>query len=74
MDSTNHSSKTLKWYELKKWDKARHGDEIHTFIRPDGCFAKWETHQWEMVTGQYDEYKMWDDWIYQWYICPKSTQ
>jgi len=54
----------IKWYELKRWDKARHNDEILIFHRPDGMYASWRDEEWLTRIGQSDEYVLGDDGIY----------
>ena len=38
-----------KYYELEKWDKVRHWDDVHTFSHMDSMYAKWHTdyRDWE---------------------------
>lgn len=58
------ATKPIKWYNLTKWDKARHGDEILTFHRPDGMYASWRDAEWLTRIGHSDEYVLGDDGIY----------
>lgn len=59
----------IKWYDLKKWDKACHNTEqwddrqVLTFSHIDWRYAKWYDEAWRIYTWQCSEYaKM--DWIY----------
>ena len=54
----------IKWYNLTRWDRAKHGDEILTFHRPDGMYASWRDSEWMTRIGQSDEYVLGDDGIY----------
>lgn len=53
-----------KYYELEKWDKARHWDDVHTFSHMDAMYAKWHTEDGQRVTGHHEFYQLGDDWIY----------
>lgn len=54
---------TTKYYNLKKWDKANHWDEILTFQKIDWMYAHWENKKWELKIWHSLEYEM-KDWIY----------
>lgn len=53
-----------KYYELEKWDKARHWDDVHTFSHMNGSYAKWHNENSQPVTGHHEFYQLGDDWIY----------
>lgn len=59
----------IKWYELKRWDKARHGDEILTFHRIDWSYAQMRDSDWITQIGNSDEYILGDDGIYIPYVA-----
>lgn len=46
-----------KFYELSPWEKAKHWDEILTFIKIDGMYAHWENEKWKLKVGQSYEYE-----------------
>lgn len=54
----------IKWYNLTKWDRVRHGDEIHTFNKIDGMYAQWHDENNKIRIGSYDSYELGEDWIY----------
>lgn len=54
----------IKYYQLTKWDKAKHGDEIHTFNKMDGAYAQWTNEKWKIAIWHYDSYELWNDGIY----------
>ena len=54
----------IKWYNLTKWDRVKHGDEILTFHRIDGSFAQMRDSEWLTRIGSYDSYELGEDWIY----------
>ena len=58
----------IKWYNLTKWDRAKHWDEILTFHRIDGAYAQWRDAEWMTRIGHSDEYVLGDDGIYIPYI------
>lgn len=64
----------IKWYNLTKWARAKHGDEILTFHRPDGMYASWRDAEWLTRIGQSDEYVLGDDGIYIPYIADVCQQ
>lgn len=53
----------MKFYELKAWDKAMHGDTIDTFIKMDWMYAHWQDGLGNMKIWHYAEYEL-KDWIY----------
>lgn len=53
----------MKYYELKKWDKADHWWEILTFQKIDGMYAQWLDEKWNITIWHSYEYKL-KDWIY----------
>lgn len=54
---------TTKYYKLKKWDKAKHWDEILTFQKVDWMYAQWKDENWWVKIGHSYEYEL-KDWIY----------
>ena len=52
-----------KYYQLLKWDKAKHWDEILTFEKMDWSYAKWRNEKLELRIWNSLEYEM-RDWIY----------
>lgn len=46
----------VAYYDLNKGDRAMHGDDLHTFIKVDGMYAKWTNADGEMVTWHCYEY------------------
>ena len=54
----------IKWYNLTKWDKVRHGDEILTFHRMDWAVAQMRDSEWFTQLHKWWEYELWEDWIY----------
>lgn len=54
----------IKYYQLTKWDKAKHGDEIHTFNKMDGAYCQFLAEDGSIRIGSYDSYELGEDWIY----------
>jgi hypothetical protein len=54
----------IKYYQLTKWDKVRHGDDIHTFNKMDWMYAQWTNEKWDIAIWHYDSYELGEDWIY----------
>jgi hypothetical protein len=54
----------IKYYQLTKWDKVRHGDEILTFHRMDWMYAQMRDSDGMTRIGSYDSYELGEDWIY----------
>lgn len=53
-----------KYYELEKWDKAIHWDELLTFQKMDWMYAQWKNEKNEIRIGHSPEYTKNNDWIY----------
>ena len=54
-----------KYYELTRWERVRHWDEVLTFHRMDWSYALWTNNKWDPVIWHYDSYELWDDGIYE---------
>lgn len=54
----------IKYYQLTKWDKAKHGNKILTFNKMDGAYAQFISSEWVIYIGHYDSYELGEDWIY----------
>jgi len=53
----------MKYYNLKKWDKAKHWNEILTFQKIDWRYAQWLNEKWKIRIWHSWEYEK-KDWIY----------
>lgn len=53
----------VKYYNLKKWDKAKHWDSILTFQKIDWMYAVWIDEEWQKIVWHSWEYEE-KDWIY----------
>lgn len=53
-----------KYYELTRWERVRHWDDILTFQKIDGMYAQWRSEDWSTRIGNYDSYELGDDWIF----------
>ena len=46
-----------KYYQLNKWEKAKHWDDVLTFQKIDWMYAHWKNEAWDLVVGHYDSYE-----------------
>lgn len=53
-----------KYYELSRWERVRHWDEIHTFDKMDWMYCRFKNENGDIIIGSYDSYELGDDWIY----------
>lgn len=53
----------MKYYNLKKWDKAKHWEKILTFQKIDWMYAQWIDDKWNINIWNSIDYEM-KDWIY----------
>jgi hypothetical protein len=52
-----------RYYDLKKWDKAMHWDELLTFRKMDWMYAQWENESWAIKLWHALNYEL-KEWIY----------
>lgn len=55
---------SVKPWELKKGDKARHWEHVYTFIKMDGMYAQWENEEGQIAIGHNGSYELGEDGIY----------
>lgn len=55
--------KPIKYWNLERWDRAIHWDEILTFQKVDWMYVQWLNDKWEMKVWNALEYEK-RDWIY----------
>jgi hypothetical protein len=53
----------VKYFDLKKWDKAQHWSELLEFVKIDWMYAQWRTEKGELKIGHSMYYEL-KDWIY----------
>lgn len=53
----------VKYYELKRGDKAQHGPELLTFQKVDWMYTQWKNEKGELRIGHSMDYEL-KDWIY----------
>lgn len=47
----------MKYYNLKKWDRAKHWDELLTFQKLDWMYAHFLNKNWQICIGHSYEYE-----------------
>ncbi len=53
----------MKYYDLKKWDKALHWGQLLTFHKIDGIYAQWIDEKWNIKIWNSMNYEL-KNWIY----------
>ena len=64
----------IKWYNLTRWDKVKHYDEVVTFHRIDWNQWQFRDAEWMTRIGNYQEYILGDDGIYIPYVTEVCQQ